>query len=251
VARYTQVPQDALRALGDVYIGDRVLVTIEGKTNEFVLKGIMDGKTDASRQAYISIGDIKRVLDNGDTRASFIGVRVQSVGQEDIVKSILINNGYGEGQKVETYAEAEPSFVKDLKKVFSILGTAIGSIGLVVAFITIFIVIYINALTRRKYIGIMKGIGISPSVIEISYVFQSIFYGVLGSAIGAFIVYFGLIPLFDAYPINFPFSDGIMVAPYSDTITKFVVLMIATILAGYIPARSIVKQNTLNAILGR
>jgi ABC-type antimicrobial peptide transport system permease subunit len=135
--------------------------------------------------------------------------------------------------------------------VFSILGNVIGGVGIVVAIITIYIVIYINAITRRKYIGIMKGIGISPAVIELSYIFQSIFYGVIGSLLGAVVVYFVLIPLFIAYPIDFPFSDGIMVAPYKDTLIKFFVLIFFTVMAGYIPARSIVKQNTLNAILGR
>jgi putative ABC transport system permease protein len=251
LARYSQVPQDAERALGDVQIGDKVLVTINGKTNEFTLKGVINGKTDASRQAYISETDMKKLIDGDDIRASAIVVRAAKADQEDYIKSVLVNNDLNIEQKVETYAEGEPSFVKDLKKVFSILGTAIGSIGLVVAFITIFIVIYINAITRRKYIGIMKGIGINPNVIELSYIMQSIFYGISGSFIGALIVYFILIPGFLAHPIDFPFSDGIMVAPYMDTFQKFVVLMIATILAGYLPARSIVKQNTLNAILGR
>ena len=43
---------------------------------------------------------------------------------------------------------------------------------LVVASITIFIVIFINAITRRKFIGILQGIGISGEAIEIdaSYV---------------------------------------------------------------------------------
>ncbi len=251
LARYSQVPQDAERALGDVQIGDKVLVNINGNINEFILKGVLNGKTDASRQAYISDTDMKKMIVGDDVRASTIAVRMKNVGDEKYVKSVLTNNGYEENQKVQTYEEGEPSFVKDLKSVFSILGTAIGSIGLVVASITIFIIIYINAITRRKYIGIMKGIGINPKVIEISYVMQSIFYGVIGSVIGAAIVYTLLIPLFDAYPIDFPFSDGIMVAPVYDTFIKFSTLMFFTILAGYLPARSIVKQNTLNAILGR
>jgi ABC-type antimicrobial peptide transport system permease subunit len=228
-----------------------VLVTINGKTNEFVLKGVMGGKTDITRHALISDTDMKKFIDGDGVAASLITVRTKEQGQEQGVKDILVNNGFNINQKVQIYAEGEPSFVKDLKKVFSILGNAIGSIGLIVAFITIFIVIYINAITRRKYIGIMKGIGITPAVIETSYVMQSIFYGVLGSLIGALLVYFLLIPLFAANPIDFPFSDGIMVAPYYETFIKFSILMFATILAGYIPARSIVKQNTLNAILGR
>lgn len=251
LARYAQVTQDAERALGDVLIGDKVLVTINGNTNEFVLKGVLNGKTDASRQAYISDTDMKKMMNTDDTRASQISVRVYVPGQENFVKSVLVNNGYLLNQKIQTYDEGEPSFVKDLKKVFSILGSAIGGIGLVVAFITIFIVIYINAITRRKYIGIMKGIGITTQVVELSYVMQSIFYGITGSIIGALIVYLILIPTFLAHPIDFPFSDGIMVAPYYDTFLKFLTLMFATILAGYLPAKSIVRQNTLGAILGR
>lgn len=251
LARYALAPQDAERALGDVKIGGKVLLTINNNVNEFTLKGVLDGKTDASRQAYISLSDMQKIMDGGNTRASLIAVRAKESGGEDFIKQVLVNNGYAIDQKVQTYAEAEPSFVKDLKKVFSILGTAIGSVGLVVAFITIFIVIYINAITRRKYIGIMKGIGITPKVIEASYVMQSIFYGITGSLIGVVIVYTVLVPLFVTYPIDFPFSDGIMVAPYYDTFLKFVILMFSTILAGYLPSRSIIKQNTLNAILGR
>lgn len=251
LARYSQVPQDRERSLGDVQIGEKILVNINGNVNEFTLKGVLDGKTDASRQAFISDTDMKKMIPGDGVEASTINVRLQKEGEEVYLKQILLNNGLGENQKIETYDDAEPSFVKDLKTVFSILGTAIGSIGIIVASITIFIIIYINALTRRKYIGIMKGIGIAPSVIEISYILQSIFYGVVGSAIGAIIVYTVLIPLFTAYPIDFPFSDGIMVAPIDSTLNKFLTLMFFTILAGYLPARSIVKQNTLNAILGR
>lgn len=251
LSRYSQVPQDRDRSLGDVQIGEKVLVNINGNVNEFTLKGVIDGKTEASRQAYISDTDMKKMIIGDDISASSIVVRMKNPGDEIYVKEVLKNNGLTENQKVQTYEEAEPSFVKDLKTVFSILGSAIGSIGLVVASITIFIIIYINALTRRKYIGIMKGIGIHPTVIELSYVIQSLFYGVIGSIIGAFIVYVFLIPLFNAYPINFPFSDGIMVAPIDATLNKFGILMFFTILAGYLPARSIVKQNTLNAILGR
>ena len=60
-------------------------------------------------------------------------------------------------------------------------GNAISSIGLVVAAVTLFIVIFINAITRRRYIGILKGIGIDERSIEISYVLQSIFYATVGS----------------------------------------------------------------------
>ena len=97
----------------------------------------------------------------------------------------------------------------------------------------------------------MKGIGIDGVVIEISYVIQSCFYAICGSAIGLVILYLLLIPYFIEHPINFPFSDGILVAPYFETMLRMMLLVFATIIAGYIPARMIVRRNTLDAILGR
>jgi ABC-type antimicrobial peptide transport system permease subunit len=97
----------------------------------------------------------------------------------------------------------------------------------------------------------MKGIGIDGKVIEISYIFQSIFYALAGSLIGLVVVYGFLVPFFDKHPLNFPFSDGILVAPLSGTLIRILLLMVATLLAGYIPSRMIVRKNTLDSILGR
>src|SRR5690606_13810132 len=140
--------------------------------------------------------------------------------------------------------DAQPKFLQDIKDTFALLGSIISSIGLFVASITVFIVIFINAITRRKYIGIMKGIGINGKAIELSYVFQSLIYAMIGSVIGIVLVYFVLVPFFNANPIDFPFSDGILVAPWSGTLWRIGLLIFATALAGYIPARMIVKKNT-------
>ena len=94
-------------------------------------------------------------------------------------------------------------------------------------------------------------IGISSRTIEIAYMFQSLFYALAGTIIGIAVLYLVLVPFVDAHPINFPFSDGILVATWSGTLIRAFVLFIATVIAGYIPAKIIVKQNTLDAILGR
>jgi ABC-type antimicrobial peptide transport system permease subunit len=151
------------------------------------------------------------------------------------VKEVLLSYGFDSLAKIQTAEEAIPKFLDDIKQTFSLLGSAIGGIGLVVSAITIFIVIYINALTRRKFIGILKGIGISGTAIEIAYVLQSIFYVLIGSLIGAVIVYGLLIPLIAANPIDFPFSDGILVADPLPTLSKFFTLFVVTVIAGYLP----------------
>ena len=141
--------------------------------------------------------------------------------------------------------------MKDIKATFNILGTAISGIGLVVASITIFIVIFVNAITSRRYIGILKGIGINQKAILYSYMYQAFIYASLGIIFGMILIFFVIKPYFAANPINFPFSDGILVATVSSSLLRAGVLLITTIIAGYIPARIVIRQNTLSAILGR
>ena len=76
-------------------------------------------------------------------------------------------------------------------------------------------------------------------------------YALIGVTIGMFLVFAIIKPYFSAHPINFPFSDGILVATVSGTFLRAGILMVTTIIAGYIPARIVIKQNTLSAILGR
>jgi ABC-type antimicrobial peptide transport system permease subunit len=73
----------------------------------------------------------------------------------------------------------------------------------------------------------------------------------MGIIIGMFLVFAVIKPYFAVNPINFPFSDGILVATVSGTITRAIILVIATIFAGWIPAWLVTRQNTLSAILGR
>jgi ABC-type antimicrobial peptide transport system permease subunit len=131
------------------------------------------------------------------------------------------------------------------------LGAFVGGIGLTVASITLFIVIFINAIAREKYIGIMKAIGIKSKIIKSSYVLQSIFYAVIGSALGFLILWLIMIPYFKQNPIDFPFSDGILAVSSSGIIIRIIILILSAIAAGYIPARIIVKKNTIDSLLGR
>ena len=133
----------------------------------------------------------------------------------------------------------------------NLLGTFIGSIGIIVASITIFIIIFINAISRQQQIGILKGIGIERRAIEVAYVFQAAVYALLGAGLGALITYGFLIGYFEQNPIPFPFSDGILVAPIGETLIRFTTLFVTTLIAGFLPAWLIVRKNTLDSILGR
>ena len=252
--RYSAGFGDFFATLDGVYPGDEVKVTVGDNTKTFIVKGIMDTKVDqVSLRAFVTKADFWRLVDRPLGNANEFAMRIEptSLVTADVVKQNLVKAGFENKKKIQTAIEAIPDFLNQIKVAFGLLGNVIGLVGIVVASITIFIVIFINAVTRRKYIGIMKGIGISERAIEVSYIFQSIFYASLGGALGIFVVYVVLVPFFDAHPLDFPFSDGILVAPIDGTMFRFALLLIVTLIAGYIPARRIVKQNTLDSILGR
>jgi ABC-type antimicrobial peptide transport system permease subunit len=76
-------------------------------------------------------------------------------------------------------------------------------------------------------------------------------YAVIGAGLGMILIYAVFVPLLNAHPLDFPFSDGILSAPFGGTMIRFFLLLVVTLFAGYIPARMIVKKNTLDSILGR
>lgn len=195
--------------------------------------------------------EAKNLIGRQDGNVGEIAIKLNSKADPINFKDKLLLLGMDKSAKVQTYADAQPQFLKDIINTFATLGNFLSSIGLIVSSITIFIVVFINAITRRKFIGILKGIGVSGKAIEISYVIQSIFYAVFGSIIGLILVYFVLVPFFKSHPIDFPFSDGILVAPLLETFLRMALLIFSTIIAGYIPARMIVRKNTLDSILGR
>ncbi len=250
--RFSSSFGDGFDSLDGTYPGDKVKITVNGKTQEFIVKGIVKSKVgEVSFRSFVTEGDFLRLTDRGSLNVNEIALRHDSSISDDQAKDIFVKNGFDIYAKIQTATEAIPDFLNQIKLAFGVLGNMIGAIGIVVASITIFIVIFINAVTRRKFIGIMKGIGVSSQAIQISYLVQSIFYAVSGSIVGMALLYGLLVPFFANNPIDFPFSDGILVAEPLGTAIRVIVLLVVTLIAGYIPARMIVRKNTLDSILGR
>ncbi|HRY31177.1 MAG TPA: FtsX-like permease family protein [Candidatus Paceibacterota bacterium] len=250
--RYLDIDSPSFTVLRDVEIGSKIKLKIGDEAREVTVKGITRGKADEiDRRVFINDKQLRNMIGRSDLNVGEISIAVDDQYKPEFVRDVLLQNGFGRYARIQTFDEAQPKFIIDMKNTFALLGTIISSIGLIVAAITIFIVIFINAITRRKYIGIMKAIGTNGRSIELAYVFQSLIYAIVGSVIGLILVYVVLVPYFNGNPIDFPFSDGILVAPALVTMIRVCVLIVVTALAGYIPARIIVTKNTLDSILGR
>lgn len=252
IKEYAEQFGDIFDTVENIHPGDTVRLSINGISKEMTVKGIIESKVDEiNLNTYIPEREFRRLFGRFDRNADQIVMRLDDPSTNATIKSSLVASGLDEYAKIQTYEESLPKFLTDIKTTFDVLGTFIGSIGIIVASITIFIIIFINALSRRRHIGILKGIGIDRHAIEIAYVMQAAFYAFTGSLLGALFTYGFLIPYFDKNPIQFPFSDGILVADPESTFYRFIVLFVITLIAGFLPAWLIVRQNTLNSILGR
>ena len=247
------IPEAERYTVSGVKVGDKVRIIVGDVSKEYTVKGIIGGKIEAlSLKVFMTKEEAEDILNRKQKELNEIAINIDysKTTPEEVVAKLKAS-GFDEKAQISTWQDSLGTFFEDITNTFSLLGNMIGSIALVVAAITTFIVIFINALTRRRYIGIMKGIGVDKLTIELAYVWQSVFYAVIGSSIGVFITFFILKPYFDANPIDFPFSDGILAVSVEGTVIRLLLLFVTTIIAGYLPARMITKENTLNAILGR
>jgi ABC-type lipoprotein release transport system permease subunit len=250
--QYVPIETPSFSTLDKVGIGTKIRIKVNDVVREVTVKGILKSKVDEiALRSFMVDSQFRSIIGRSDGNVTEISIKLKEGADPVAVRDALKRSGVDKVAKVQTYVDAQPKFLKDIVATFNMLGNAFSSIGLIVASITIFIVIFINALTRRKYIGILKGIGIHGRAIEYSYVFQSVFYALIGSVVGLVLVYGLLVPYFTANPINFPFSDGILVAPLNQTLFRVGLLVVATLVAGYIPAWMIIRKNTLDSILGR
>jgi ABC-type lipoprotein release transport system permease subunit len=252
IEEYAENFGDVFDTVSDVGPGDKVRLDIGTISKEFTVKGIVESKVDeVNFTTFIPEREFRRLFNRLDRNADQIVIRTVEPEMNSDVVAAMEANGLTTYADIVTFEDNLPKFLIDIKNTFNVLGAFIGSIGIVVASITIFIIVFINAVSRRRHIGILKGIGIHRGAIEIAYVLQAAFYAITGAAIGTLLTFGWLVPYFDRNPIQFPFSDGILAADPEGTFWRFVILLCVTLVAGFVPAWLIARQNTLNSILGR
>ena len=197
------------------------------------------------------IGEVEGYTVNPSNNVSAIAVRLYDSRDSTGVQRHLSDAGFGTYASIETVEEAIGSFLNDIRTVFRILGIVVGSIGLAVSSITIFIIIFVTAVSRQKFIGILKAIGVTPGAIRFSYLLYAMFFALLGTVVGVAVLYGVLVPFFNANPIPFPFSDGVLYVTPLRTGLYVSLLLFATAVAGFIPAHRVVKKPAIDSVRGR
>ena len=238
--------------LGGAQVGDKVRLTYpNGIQREYQVKGIFQARemTQADRLAFVTREEIASVL--GRTvfadRASQVLVSVNPAADENSVLKEL--EALGINGKVRSWQEYGGA-IGGIVSSFDVITSLINGIGLVVAAIVMFIVIYINVLNKKRQIGILRAIGIKRNIIIYSYLVQALFYAISGIILGGLMMHFIVEPYFINRPLDLPVGlVSLGIEPL--TVQKAVWgLILAAVCAGFIPVISIIRQSIIKAIWG-
>ncbi|MCL5675683.1 MAG: FtsX-like permease family protein [Patescibacteria group bacterium] len=233
--------------LGGVRAKDKVKITYpNGVIRTYTVKGIYDD-TIGIFETFITTREAESVL-NTYNSASQILVKT------DLSLNTL--NGYEHKIKLLEPKLKVQNFLDILGTVAAFLNALnlisfiVGFISVLVAAITIFVLVYINAISKARQIGILRAIGIKQRIVVLSYVLQSLFYAFCGVLAGAFLVFAVLTPLLNRYPINIDFGYLSLVHRKMVVVLGTISLVAAGLLAGFVPARIVAKKDILKAIWG-
>ncbi len=238
--------------LGGASVGDKVRLTYpNGVQREYTVKGIVYAREmqRADRMAIVTREELLSVLgrDIYLDRASQILVRAQDGADEAALIADIKATGIREQvNSWRDYGGGQSSVVST----FDVIGSLIGSVGLIVSATVMFIVIYINVLNKKRQIGILRAIGIPEIAIIGSYIFQAFFFAVAGTIVGWALVNFVLQPYFQFYPLDLPIGLVSLHVRTMALVGSALGLGTAGVLAGLIPSWTIMRQSIISVIWG-
>ena len=236
--------------LGGVKVGDNVRLTYaNGTQREYNVKGIFKARDgEADRQAFVSYTEMAEAMGTGFTeRASQIliktGPSVNETAVVDNLKSLGIN---GEVRSWKVYGGGMGEVVAS----FDVIASLISGIGLVVAAIVMFIVIYISVINKKRQIGVLRAIGVNRFAIYVSYLCQALFYAVVGIILGGVLFGYVIQPYFAAHPLDLSIGKVSLATDPATIQISIIGIMVAAIFAGIIPVINITRHSIIKAIWG-
>ncbi len=231
----------------DVDVGDTISLSFSnGYVKNYKIKGIFKtGSKFSDDKILINYDNYEEIFGRTNV-ANKILIKLPERGKENYYRMKILDLGItDEINSWQTKMGAVKQFVGSLE----ITNKITGFIGLLTAFATIYIIIFINVTNKRKQIGILKAVGIKKDIILGSYVLQSLIYGVVGVIMGNIVMQV-LLFILTAHPLNMPIGAVVPILTTDRLLSTSFTLIMASVVAGFFPSRKAAKDNILDAIFG-
>ncbi len=234
-------------SLGGAGVGEEVSVTYGGGvTRTYRVKGIYRVRFGfVDRLAFITAREAESILATHNS-ASQILVRVdtRAAPEQAYVRQV---RALAPNLEVRRWADLMGALANVSQALWAIT-LMVSAVSLGVAATTIFMLIYVHAVNRRRQIGILKAIGLRPRTIVASYVLQAMFLSGCGILAGSVVTTQVVHPFFVEHPLRLPMGDTSLVLDPAYVLGSAATLVAVGFLAGLVPAWQVVREDILQAI---
>ncbi len=217
-------------------------------TRRMKVNGVMGrpGPSPLFRQSFVTYSDAEEILDVND-RADSIKILLREEKDPAEFKERLQKlNTRGE---IKTWREVS-DIAGNLQQTFAIVTLVVSIVGIIIAVTSVGVVIFINSSKRRREMGIIRAIGSESGQVLQIFLLEALIFGLLGTLIGG-----GIMVAVDYYlalnPLNAPIGVISTELSLELLLTRGIWMMVASGLAGFIPAYLVSKQNIIDAIESR
>ena len=184
-----------------------------------------------------------RAVDNAD----YITVKAKPGYSETFIKNELLQYGVGGNGKVQTTGDLLSKSMGRALQSFAIINMVSLFVSVIITIVVLFIVITIKTINSRRQIGILKAIGVDKEVIMHNYGFQVIILAVLGIILGI-IITLVLAAYMSIHPVVTPEWSATLYVTPMDLFLNSLILFIAAIIAGYVPAYQVSREDIQTAM---
>jgi lipoprotein-releasing system permease protein len=232
-----------------VNVGDKLTVTLpNGLESTFTISGFYDLGVASINKTWIisNIRTVQKVFAfNG--RITSIEMAVDDAFQADAIASQIESYLANDEIKVENWKELNEELLSGLEGQ-RISSTIIQAVIILSVVIAIASVLAISVLQKSRQIGILKAMGIKDLAASLIFIYQGFLIGLIGSVLGIAIG-LGLLYAFNTFTTN---PDGTaLIDLYIENdfiIRSWLIAVLASTLAGVIPARKSLQLNPIEVI---
>jgi len=230
-------------------VGDRLAVfTPDGSVTIFTISGFYDLGVASINKTWI-ITDLRTAqqIFGFDRRITSIEMTVDDVFQADVIAHRIEQVLHDEGITVENWKEQNEDLLGALDGQQT-SSTVIQVVIILSVVIAIASVLAISVLQKSRQIGILKAMGIKDRSASLIFIYQGLLIGLVGSVAGIALG-LGLLYAFSTFTAD---PDGTalinLYVEFDFILRSWVVAVLASMLAGLIPARKSLRLNPIDVI---
>ncbi|MFC1971675.1 ABC transporter permease [Chloroflexota bacterium] len=238
-----------LREELEANLGDRITVSSpDGSISTFTIAGFYDlGVASINKSWVIARLETTQQIFGFDRRITSIEMTVDDVFEVDTIASQIEQELDNEDINVENWKEQNEDLLSALngQQTSSTIIQAVIILSVVIAITS---VLAINVLQKSRQIGILKAMGIKNLTASMIFIYQGLLIGLVGSILGMSLG-LGLLYAFSTFTAN---PDGTalieLYIEYDFIIRSWIIAILASTLAGVIPASKSLRLNPIEVI---